>query len=540
MVGAHAVAWTAVACNGHRELIWKLVMGDTRTDVEAGTALGNVIPAPAHSSESSDGTVFTLTGDTVIVTSGERSEDIGRYLADELRPATGLPLPVRTGSPADGAIALVLGGDGADGLGDEGYTLDVTATSVVLRAPTPAGLFWGVQTLRQVLAARPGRQTVHNAASPGSVGAWTVPGGRVVDRPRFGYRGVMLDVARHFFAVADVKRVIELAALYKLNRLHLHLTDDQGWRLAIDSWPRLASFGGGTEVGTGPGGYYSKDDYREIVNYAQAHFITVVPEVDLPGHTNAALASYPELNGDGQAPGRYTGIEVGFSALCVGNDLTYRFLDDVFGEIAALTPGEYLHIGGDEAKTMSGDDYAQIVNRAQEIVTAHGKIPMGWHEVAGGKLLPATVLQFWGVTKEAPEVLAAAAQGNRIVMSPANRTYLDMKYDSGSPLGLSWAGLVSVRDSYDWDPVSHLPGLDPAAVLGVESPLWTETVRTVKDIEFLAFPRLAANAEQGWSPATKHDWADFRSRLAAQAPLWRSLDIAFYPSPEIDWPDSPS
>jgi hexosaminidase len=217
-------------------------------------------------------------------------------------------------------------------------------------------------------------------------------------------------------------------------------------------------------------------------------------------------------------------------------DLTYRFLDDVFGEIAALTPGEYLHIGGDEAKTMSADDYAQIVNRAQEIVTAHGKIPMGWHEAAGAKLLPATVLQFWGTTPHAPEVIAAAAQGNRIVMSPANHTYLDMKYDSGSPLGLSWAGLVSVEDSYNWDPNTYLPGLDPAAVLGVESPLWTETVRTVKDIEFLAFPRLAATAEQAWSPPSTHDWSAFRARLASQGPRWEAMDVKFYRSPEIDWP----
>jgi hexosaminidase len=536
-----AVALSAIAAE--RSGSWG--MGETRTDVEAGTTLGDVIPAPAVV-EHAEGITFTLTETAAILTSAAAAEvvAVAEYLAALLRPATGYLLPVLAGAPTGtvGAISLVISGpDEASGeapgeasretprdLGDEGYVLDVTSDTVVLRAHTPIGLFRGTQTLRQLLPARLGRKTVQS-------GSWTIPGGRIVDQPRFAYRGVMLDVARHFFTVADIKRVIELAALHKLNRLHLHLTDDQGWRLAIDSWPRLTTFGGGTEVGTGPGGYYSKDDYREIVDYAQSHFITVVPEVDLPGHTNAALASYAELNCDGQAPQRYTGIDVGFSSLCVDKELTYRFLDDVFGEIAALTPGEYLHIGGDEANTLSADDYATIVSRAQEIVSAHGKAPIGWHEVAGAKLLPATVLQFWGVTTDAPEVIAAALQGNRIVMSPANHTYLDMKYASGSPLGLSWAGLITVEDSYAWDPVTYLPGLDPSAILGVESPLWTETVRTVKDIEFLAFPRLAATAEQGWSPASKHDWADFRGRLAAQGQRWEALDVSFYRSPEIDW-----
>jgi hexosaminidase len=533
-VKARALAWTMVALTAAAGgLIWKLGMGDARTDVETGTSLGDVIPAPAFV-EQADGTSFTVTGATAILAGAEKAEPVANYLAELLRASSGYPLPVRPGRPGKAAIALDVA-DADEELGEEGYALDITADSVVLRAGTPGGLFWGVQTLRQLLPARPA--TVHNAASPPGPRGWTIPGGRIVDRPRYAYRGVMLDVARHFFTVADVKRVIELAALHKLNRLHLHFTDDQGWRLAIDSWPRLATFGGGTEVGPGPGGYYSKDDYREIVAYAATHFITVVPEIDLPGHTNAALAAYPELNCDGTAPQRYTGIEVGFSALCVDKDVTYRFLDDVFREIAELTPGPYLHIGGDEAKTLAADDYATIVNKAQEIVTAHGKIPMGWHEVAGAKLLPGTVVQFWGTSEQAPEVIAAAAAGNRIVMSPANRAYLDMKYDSGSRVGLSWAGLVSVKDSYDWDPATVLPGLDPATVLGVESPLWTETVRTMRDIEYLAFPRLAATAELGWSPASTHDWAGFQSRLASVALRWQALDVAFYRAPEIDWPD---
>jgi hexosaminidase len=262
----------------------------------------------------------------------------------------------------------------------------------------------------------------------------------------------------------------------------------------------------------------------------------VVPEIDLPGHTNAALAAYPELNCDGHPTEPYTGIEVGFSSFCPHKDATYTFLEAVFAQVAALTPGEFVHIGGDEVKTLSGDEYARIVQRAQEIVAAHGKTVVGWHEVAEAKLLPSTVVQFWGITADAPEVLAATAAGNRVIMSPANRSYLDMKYDVHSQLGLSWAGYISVEDAYDWDPVTYLKGMPDRAVLGVECPLWTETVTTVDDIEYLAFPRLAAIAELGWSPVTTHDWDGFRLRLAAQAPRWDALGVSFHRAAGVGWP----
>src|SRR5262249_30020210 len=191
------------------------------------------------------------------------------------------------------------------------------------------------------------------------------------------------------------QRVVDLAALYKLNRLHVHLTDDQGWRLEIQSWPRLALVGGASQVGGGPGGYLTQDQYRDLLAYAAARHITVVPEIGPAGHSNAALSAYPELAAAGITPAPYTGIEVGFSSLAADRELTYRFLDDVFREVAALTPGEYLHIGGDEALRTSAADYATIVGRAQEIVARHGKKAIGWHEVVGSALAPSTVLQFW-------------------------------------------------------------------------------------------------------------------------------------------------
>ena len=240
----------------------------------------------------------------------------------------------------------------------------------------------------------------------------------------------MLDVARHFFGVDDVKRYMDLMALYKLNRLHLHLSDDQGWRIEIKSWPNLAIEGGKSEVGGGPGGYYTQQDYTALVDYGRERHITIVPEIDMPGHTNAALASYPDLNCDGIARQRYTGIEVGFSSLCVDKDITYKFIDDVVREIAALTPGAYFHIGGDEVKTLTAAQYVAFVERVQAIVQAHGKETIGWDEIAPAHLLPTTIVQHWR-PDGAPS--QAVAKGARVVMSVANRAYLDMQYDAGEP-----------------------------------------------------------------------------------------------------------
>jgi hexosaminidase len=206
----------------------------------------------------------------------------------------------------------------------------------------------------------------------------------------------MLDVTRHFFTVEQVKRFIDLVSLYKINRLHLHLSDDQGWRVQVDSWPRLTEYGGSLQVGGGTGGSYSKAEYAEITRYAGEHYLTVVPEIDTPGHTNAALASYAELNPAGVAPKLYTETEVGFSSLSVHLDRTYEFLDDVFREVAEQTPGELVHLGGDEAHSTPHSDYLTFVPKAAELVVKQSKRVMGWHEIADAPLPAGTVVQYWG------------------------------------------------------------------------------------------------------------------------------------------------
>jgi hexosaminidase len=406
-------------------------------------------------------------------------------------------------------------------LGAEGYELTVAPSSVKLVAASPAGLFHGVQTLRQLLPVQGPRRigTVH-----------------IRDRPRFAWRGAMLDVARHFRSVRDVKRFVDLMALYKLDRLHLHLSDDQGWRIAIAKWPLLATHGGSSEVGGGKGGYYTKAQYEDIVRYAAARYVTVVPEIDMPGHVHAALSSYPKLACDGKPSPLYTGIDVGFSSLCIGKPLTYDFVSDVVGELARLTPGPWIHIGGDEAMATKASEYVSFVGRVQSIVASSGKRMIGWEEVGRARLRRDTVVQHWN-TDPAKSALSARAvqQGAKVIMSPAAHAYLDMKYDATSPVGLQWAGYTSVQDAYAWDPAQQVPGVGAKAVLGVEAPLWSETVQSIRDAEYLAFPRLIGIAEIGWSPARGRSWADYRQRLGAQAPLLDSLRVNYYRAPDVPW-----
>ncbi|MFD7501162.1 beta-N-acetylhexosaminidase [Streptomyces sp. NPDC059850] len=499
--------------------------------------LDRVVPAPA--SVRPGKSPYTLRSATPIrVGQSRAARTAGDYLAGVLRPATGYRLPVTARGGADG-IRLRLVGDergaegpgtkGAKGLGAEGYRLEVNRRAVTISARTSAGLFHGIQTLRQLLPASVERAT----RQPGP---WRISGGTITDVPRYAWRGAMLDVSRHFFTVDQVKAYVDQLALYKINKLHLHLSDDQGWRIAIDSWPRLATYGGSTQVGGGPGGYYTKADYREIVRYAASRHLTVVPEVDLPGHTNAALASYADLNCDGVAPPLYTGTEVGFSSLCVPKEVTYDFVDDVIRELAALTPGRYLHIGGDEAHSTSHADYVAFMDRVQPIVAKYGKTVLGWHQLTGARPARGAIAQYWGTSGDEKEVADAAKNGTRLILSPANRAYLDMKYDPSTPLGLSWAGYVEAKQSYDWDPGSYIAGAPPSSVLGVEAPLWSETLSTSDHIEYMAFPRLPGIAELGWSPRSTHNWDDYRLRLAAQAPRWDAMGIDYHRSPQVPWP----
>jgi hexosaminidase len=432
-------------------------------------------------------------------------------LAEHINKMTGLD--IQLADPGDIHFEL----DEDKNLGDEGYELFITSDRLTLKANQPAGLFYGVQTLYQIINSHQG-------------GTLSLPALSITDSPRFTWRGAMLDVARHFFGVEDVKHYIDLISHYKINRLHLHLTDDQGWRIEIKSWPKLTEIGAQTQVNGGGGGFYSQDQYKEIVEYAGSRFVTIIPEIDTPGHTNAALASYPELNVSEEATHPYEGVEVGFSSLGINMEVTYKFLDDVIRELAAITPGSYIHIGGDEAKSTPEEEYKVFIKRVQEIVFAHGKIPIGWAEIGETELDKRTIAQHWfGAAYQ-----GAKEQGCKIILSPANKTYLDMKYDETTPLGLDWAGLVSVMDAYDWEPGSYMEKLEEDDILGLEFPIWTETLITMKDVEFMAFPRLPGLAELAWSPNGR-SWDEYKHRLATHGKYMDKLNINFFNAPDVAW-----
>jgi hexosaminidase len=486
----------------------------------------SLIPKPV--SVTSTGEYFVLKSNTdIYVQSGqEELMNIGNLLAEKLRNPTGFPLEVKsvTDIPRKGIFLSLAGNEGAD-QAEESYELTISRKLISLKSAHPAGIFRGIQTLRQLFPAE--IEMTDKQAGP-----WEIATGYIRDYPVYGYRGAMLDVSRHFFGVDDVKRFIDFLALYKMNKLHLHLSDDQGWRIEIKSWPNLAQHGGSTQVGGGEGGYYTQDQYSEIVRYAKDRYIDIVPEIDMPGHTNAALASYAELNCNDKATELYTGTNVGFSTLCTDKEITYKFIDDVIRELAAMTPGQYIHIGGDESHATKVEDYIPFINRVQEIVASHGKNVLGWDEIALSTLKPDAVAQFWANVKNAK---LAVEQGAKILMSPAKKAYIDMKYNRETPLGLRWAGLIEVDTAYLWDPATYAAGIGRDNITGIEAPLWTETITKMDDIEFMTFPRLPGYAEIGWTPAEERKWDEYKLRLAKQGERFRALNINYYKSKVVPW-----
>jgi hexosaminidase len=505
------------------------------TSPEAKLAFGRVIPKPI--SANATGKTFVITENTTIVADLSSTElgDVANYLAENLKTLTGLSLNVAAKSE-EGAILLRL--SGASSLGDEGYELQIDEKQVKIIANKPAGLFYGIQTLRQIIADQDDKALGNK---------WEVATGTITDYPEYAWRGSMLDVARHFFSVEDVKRYIDLLSYYKINILHLHLSDDQGWRIEIKSWPNLTAIGGQSQVGGGKGGFYTQEQYKEIIAYAQSRFITIVPEIDLPGHINSALVSYgaellaglPIKLEPGEkprpVPGQpHTGIEVGFSTLSLKKESTFKFVNDVIREITSITPGPYFHVGGDEAHVTKKPDYITFVNHFKEIVKANGKIMIGWEEIAQGDIDSTAIVQYWHSREYAK---MAVEKGAKIIFSPSTKAYLDMQYDSTTRIGMNWAAYIEVDSSYQWDPAKLVSGIEREQIMGVEAPLWTETVVTMDDIEYLVFPRMPGIAEIGWTPFSSRNWDEYKVRLSNHAKLWKAMGIDFYRSPKIEWAD---
>jgi hexosaminidase len=475
-----------------------------------------VIPMP-DSMKMSNGSFVLGPSATIFVKPGSADlVNIGRYFSNLLKPATGYDIPVAatTGIPSTGNIYLST--DASDSsLGDEGYILTITPDSVALVAYQPAGIFHGIQTIRQLLP--PGIESPSLLPIP-----WTMETGRIADRPRFAWRGAMLDVARHFFGVQDVEEYIDLLSYYKINQFHLHLSDDEGWRIQINSWPNLALIGGRGFYKYYSSGYYTQAQYSQLVAYAQSRYMTIIPEIDVPGHFGAARASYLKLNSTSQY---WT------------DTLFYDIVDSVIKELSAMTPGPYIHIGGDEATYYGVSDpaYVTVIDSVQSIVHDYGKKMIGWAQNIGeAKLSRSTLAQNWD-WREPGFVDSAVSQGDRIIMSPADKVYLDQKYNSSTLLGLNWAGYVGVETSYDWDPATQVPGVGESDIIGVEAPLWSETLHTLADIEYMAFPRIIGVAEIGWSPAAGRNWNEYKVRLGYDGMRLDAMGVNFYRSPSVPW-----
>ncbi|MEC5145942.1 family 20 glycosylhydrolase [Chitinophaga sp. 212800010-3] len=504
-----------------------------------------IIPEPV-SLRQGEGT-FVINDHTPLIISSDNPElaAMGNQVNGWISVLTGftLPLTSKTTSP-DGSIQLLLNPGLNSPDNDEGYTLSVTQQGIKIQARKTAGIFYGLQTLRQLLqfAADEGKQP------------FRLPVLEITDYPRFKWRGLMLDVSRHFFSKEFVKKYIDDMARYKFNIFHWHLTDDQGWRIEIKSFPRLTAIGAWRVPRTGKwwsfdppqknekatyGGYYTQEDIKEIIAYAAERHITIVPEIDVPGHSLAAIAAYPYLSATGYIYPVNPGSEFynkEDNTLNPADERVYAFLDKVFTEIAALFPGEYIHIGGDECTKHFWQHSAVVqdfmkkqgiptehelqsyfIKRVEKILKTKKKKMIGWDEILEGGLAPdATVMSWRGIQGG----MDAAKQGHQVIFTPNSNTYLDL-YQGDPLLEPDTYSMLRLHTSYQWNPIPA--GVDSTLVLGGQGNLWTESVPGGRHAEYMTWPRSLALSEVFWSPSAKQDWGYFQQKLT---PQFKILDVA--------------
>jgi hexosaminidase len=524
-----------------------------------------IIPMPR--SIHAESGVFRLDHSTRVILSDPASAElrsVAELLLVPLRTASGLPLPIASDARDAGANSMLFrltsGGDTAR---SESYHLVVTERGVVLSASTPVGLFRGTQTLRQLLPPeieRPG-----HAQSPSLV-HWSIPALTIEDAPRFRYRGVLLDVARWYYSPEFIKKVIDLLALYKFNALHLHLTDDQGWRIEIRKYPLLTQIGAWRKetilgqhfdpyVGDGVphGGFYTQEQIRDLVRYAAARYVTIIPEIEMPGHAGAALAAYPELSCSG-GPFQVSTVWGMHQEIFCPSERTFGFLEDVLLEVMQLFPSRYIHVGGDEVpkdewkaspiaqkvirrEGLSNEEHLQsyFIRRIEAFLLAHNRRLIGWDEILEGGLAPeATVMSWRGVAGG----IDAAKQGHDVIMTPADHAYLD--YYQGDPTGepLAIGGFVPLDTVYAFEPVPRELAPDEAAhVIGGQGSLWTEYIPTTAQAEYMLLPRLLALAEVLWSPRETRNSDRFHARLPVHFARLNALEVDYrVPEPKgLGW-----
>ncbi len=482
------------------------------------------------------------------------SQDTGQYLAERLRKATGYNLnAISSAQPRTPAVGVVLTtSDAKAALGPEGYQLAVAPDSVVIRASGQAGMFYGVQTLLQLLPPE-----VYTS-KPFPSQAWALPCVQIEDQPRFKWRGLLFDVARHFFTKAEVKQLLDVLATQKINTLQLHLTDDQGWRLEIKKYPRLTQVGAWrAEAGFdldpklsttyGPdgryGGYFTQADLREIIAYAASRHITIVPEIEMPGHASAALSAHPELSCSGKpfTPNAQGGVFTG--VYCAGREETYAFLENVLAEVCEVFPGKHVHIGGDEVPKDNWKKCGQCQNRIRQeglkneqelqsyfirriekMLNARGRTLIGWSEIREGGLAQNAVVMDW-----IGGAVEAASAGHDVIMTPTGYCYLDYYQSTNQAAEPKAIGnYLPLSKVYSFEPIpAKLEAQHRPRILGAQGNLWTEYIPNFKQAQYMIFPRLCALAEVNWSPAAARNWEDFNRRLRVQLQRFDQQGVSY-------------
>ena len=503
----------------------------------------NVIPRPVKVQVEKG--KFALTPATVINVIGDA--DVApacRLFSDLLAQSIGTPLEIKTGKKEQRrAINVSVN----PSLGEEAYTLDVRERSVDIAGGSARGVFYAFQTLRQLLPIG-----VEKGEAFASLDIRCM---KIEDEPRFAYRGMMLDVARHFFSVADVKTYIDMLALHKMNRFHWHLTDDQGWRIKIEKFPLLTEVGSTrpeTVIGKNTGrydsiphgGFYTREDIEEVVQYAAERYVTVIPEIELPGHASAALASYPSLGCTGGPYKVATWWGVFDEVFCAGKEETFAFLEAVLDEVIDLFPSEYVHIGGDEcpktrwkkcracqarikAEKLADEHELQsyFVKRIERFLNSRGKKLIGFDEILEGGISRTATVMSWRGTAGGIE---AARLGNPVVMSPNSHAYFDY-YQSRDTKAEPFAigGFVPLEKVYSLNPTEGLNEQEARMVQGVQANLWTEYISTISHVQYMVLPRMAALSEVGWTPGEQRSYDNFRKRAIVLTDRYAALGYNF-------------
>lgn len=509
-----------------------------------------VIPKPV-SYTAGEGS-FELSGQSVIYLSEESKEMhfLGEYVADLIHSATWMKHSVQKLSSAeqDTNARIVLDLDSDIEIDHpEGYLLEVTPKEVRISAPTTTGLFYGVQTLRQLFPPAIEHKLPSLAANNID---WSIPVIRIKDYPRFEYRGMHLDVARHFFPVEFVKKYIELLAMHKMNRFHWHLTEDQGWRIEIKKYPKLTKVGawrdstlighyGSDRYDNVPyGGYYTREEIKEVVKYAAERHITIIPEIELPGHSSAALAAYPQF-GCFEKEYHVQSTWGVFEDIYCPKEETFNFLEDVLTEVMELFPSEYIHIGGDEAPKVQWEEsevaqkvmqreglkdehelQSYFVQRIEQFLNQHGRQIIGWDEILEGGLAPRATVMSWRGEKGGIE---AAKMGHDVIMTPWDSNYFDHYQADPETEPLAIGGFTTLKDVYFYDPIpDELTDEEARYVLGSQGNVWTEYIHSGDKVEYMAYPRATALAEVLWTPVENKNWLEFQTRLQSH---FKRLDI---------------